>query len=107
MNFEGTLHVEQRVASIRLTGELDSRAAPRMHDLISEAATHELDRLVLTMSELTYLSSAGLRCLVFAHQKMGSGVRIVLVGTRPSVAETIQLTGFDRSVIMQDPVEAP
>ncbi|MGH3914134.1 MAG: STAS domain-containing protein [Pseudonocardiaceae bacterium] len=107
MNFEGTLHVEQRVASIRLIGELDSRAAPRMHDLVSEAVTHELDRLVLVMSELTYLSSAGLRCLVFAHQKMRNGVSIVLVGTRPNVAETIQLTGFDRSVIMQDPAEAP
>jgi anti-anti-sigma regulatory factor len=32
-------------------------------------------------------------------------VEIVLVGTRPDVAETIRMTGFDRSVIMQDAVE--
>ncbi|MGH4021827.1 MAG: STAS domain-containing protein [Pseudonocardiaceae bacterium] len=107
MSFDVTLHVEQRVASIRLVGELDSRAAPRVHDLINEAAEHELDRLVLLMSELTYLSSAGLRCLVFAHQKMGRDMDIVLVGTRPEVAGTIQLTGFDRSVTMQDPASAP
>lgn len=107
MDFKGTLRVEQHVASIQLAGELDSRSAPQMQDLISEAATHELNRLVLMMGELTYLSSAGLRCLVFAHQKMGSDVRIVLVGTRPNVAETIQLTGFDRSVLMQDSAETP
>jgi len=107
MSFDVTLHLEQRAASMRLVGELDARAAPRVHELINEAAAHELDRLVLLMSELTYLSSAGLRCLVFAHQKMSPGVEIVLVGTRPKVAETIQLTGFDRSVTMQDPASAP
>lgn len=106
MTFDITLHLEQRAASIRLVGELDSRAAPRVQELINEAAGHELDRLVLLMSELTYLSSAGLRCLVLAHQMMGRGVDIVLVGTRPEVAETIQLTGFDRSVTMQDPASA-
>jgi anti-anti-sigma factor len=50
------------------------------------------------------MSSAGLRCLVFAHQKLGRAVEIVLVGTQPAVAETISMTGFDRSVIMQDPL---
>jgi anti-anti-sigma regulatory factor len=39
---------------------------------------------------------------VFAHQKMGREAQIVLVGVRPEVAETIRLTGFDRSIVMQE-----
>ncbi|HKN99011.1 MAG TPA: anti-sigma factor antagonist [Pseudonocardiaceae bacterium] len=96
---------EDGVVTIRLAGEVDSRSAHRLNELIIEAAAASPSRLVLLTEELTYLSSAGLRCLVFAHQKMGPGVEIVLVGTRPDVAETIRMTGFDRSVIMQDAVD--
>jgi anti-anti-sigma factor len=96
---------EDGVVTIRLAGEVDSRSAHRLNELIIEAAAAAPSRLVLLTEDLTYLSSAGLRCLVFAHQKMGPGVEIVLVGTQPDVAETIRMTGFDRSVIMQDAVE--
>lgn len=106
MSFTAKMHVADAAATLRLTGELDRTSAPRLNELIVEAAEKEVQRLVLLMEELTYMSSAGLRCLVFAHQKMPRGVQIVLVGTRPEVAETIRLTGFDRSITMQESAEA-
>lgn len=106
MSFNAKMHVADDAATLRLVGELDRRAAPRLNELIIEAAGRQVKRLVLLMDELKYMSSAGLRCLVFAHQKMPRGVQIVLVGTRPEVAETIRLTGFDRSITMEDSVEA-
>ncbi|MFD7656760.1 anti-sigma factor antagonist [Actinosynnema sp. NPDC059797] len=105
MNFQAKAHTDDGVVTVRLTGDLDSRSAPILNDLITEVTANPVRRLVLLLDELAYLSSAGLRCLVFAHQKLGRGVDIVLVGTRPEVAETIRMTGFDRSVVMQDPVE--
>jgi anti-sigma B factor antagonist len=105
MSFQAKSTTEDGVVTMRLVGDLDSKSAPTLNDLITEMAAHPVRRLVLLVGELAYLSSAGLRCLVFAHQKMGRGVDIVLVGARPEVAETIRMTGFDRSVIMQDPVE--
>lgn len=104
MAFEARTHLDGDVASITLIGELDSHAAIRFNGVITEVAAQQPERLVLLMADLSYLSSAGLRCLVFAHQKLGRGVEIVLVGTQPVVAETISMTGFDRSVIMQDPL---
>lgn len=105
MSLTTKMENDDGVVTIRLAGEVDSRSAHRLNELIIEAAAAKPSRLVLLTEELTYLSSAGLRCLVFAHQKMGPGVEIVLVGTQPDVAETIRMTGFDRSVIMQDAVE--
>jgi anti-sigma B factor antagonist len=105
MSFQAKSHAEDGVVTIRLVGDLDSGAAPTLNKLIADVTAQPVRRLVLLASELVYLSSAGLRCLVFAHQKMGRGVDIVLVGAQPEVAETIRMTGFDRSVIMQDPVE--
>jgi anti-sigma B factor antagonist len=105
MAFEAKTHVDGDVVTIRLTGELDSRAAPRFNEVISAVPAGKVGRLVLLMSGLSYMSSAGLRCLIFAQQKLGRGVRIVLVGTQPSVAETISMTGFHRSVTMLDAVD--
>jgi anti-anti-sigma factor len=102
MSFQGKLHAENGVATIRLVGEVDSRSAHRLNELIIAAVQQTPARLVLLAEELTYLSSAGLRSLVFAHQKMGREAQIVLVGVRPEVAETIRLTGFDRSIVMQE-----
>jgi anti-anti-sigma factor len=105
MSFTTKVHIDDGVVTIRLTGELDSRSAPTLNEVIVAATAEPVRRLVLLAEDLTYLSSAGLRCLVFAHQKLGRGVDIVLVGATPEVAETIRLTGFDRSLVMQDPVE--
>ena len=106
MTFSSTTHVGPDDTTIRLVGELDGRAAGGFNDVIVEAAARPMRRLVLLMDELTYMSSAGLRCLVFAQQKLEQGTEIVLVGTREEVAETIRLTGFDQSVTMRETADS-
>lgn len=101
MPFEVKLRIEDKVATMTLAGELDATSAPRFNDAIIDAARNELTRLVLLAEDLSYMSSAGLRCLVFAQQKLPRGSEIVLVGAQPDVAETIRLTGFDRSILME------
>jgi anti-anti-sigma factor len=107
MGFQGKMHTENGVATIRLVGEVDSRSAHQLNELIIAAVGQTPERLVLLAEDLTYLSSAGIRSLVFAHQKMARGAEIVLVGVRPEVAETIRLTGFDRSIVMQEVGDEP
>lgn len=102
MTFTCELSVEDRTARLVLTGELDAATAQSFYDRIEEAAGTSPRRLVVDLSALTYLSSAGLRCLVFARQKMGDDVAMVLAGPTGPVAETIRLTGFDRSVALVD-----
>ena len=107
MAFQARMYTDGETATvtIRLVGDLDSGSAGRLNELIAEASREPVRRLVLLMDRLSYLSSAGLRCLVYAHQKLGPGTDIVLVGTRAEVADTIRLTGLDHSVIMQDPAD--
>jgi len=104
MSFTATSSRNGRVTVITLAGELDSLTATVLRDEVTRAAKGELDKLVLDMTELTYLSSAGLRGLVFARQKMADDVQIVLVGANDSVEQTIRLVGFHQSVVFSDRV---
>lgn len=103
MPFDLEGRVARDTAIVTLRGELDAAAAPSLRSKIEEvAAAAELRRLVLLMQDLSFMASAGLRALVFAKQKLGPSVDLVLVGARSSVVETIELTGFHQSVVMLD-----
>jgi anti-anti-sigma factor len=100
--FEATLTSDGTTALLTLAGELDADSAPSFFDRVHAAAAQEPARLVLDVGRLNYLSSAGLRGLAFARQKMPPDVEIVVVGASGRVLETIRLTGFDRSVVFRD-----
>ncbi len=106
MAFEATLEMANTIAKITLTGELDGSVAQDFKAKVEAAAGQEAKRLVLMMKELEYMSSAGLRVLIFAKQKMGSGVDIYMVGVQELVMEPIKMTGIDRSVILLDEYDA-
>lgn len=100
MAFTSTIEFKGSHAHITLAGELDAASAGIFRKDIEAAAAAHSTRLVLFMSDLSYMASAGLRSLVFAKQKMGSGVDIYMVGVQESVFETIEMTGFHNSVIL-------
>ncbi len=100
MTFEAQLEARDGEATIKLEGDLDSSSVSTFRERLDEVARDDVERLVLDMRDLRYLSSAGLRGLVFARQKMGRDIEIVILGATDLVAETIRLTGFDRSVTM-------
>ena len=59
---------------------------------------------VLGFTKKADFSNGPYRWLTVASPEQ-PGVEIVLVGAKRDVVETIQLTGLDRSVTMQDPAD--
>jgi anti-anti-sigma factor len=93
------------VVKLSLSGELDAGTAGEFRSAVESAAAENPERVVLILDELTFMASAGLRVLVFAKQKMGSGVDLYIAGAHDAVKETITMTGFDQSVLMVDSYE--
>jgi anti-sigma B factor antagonist len=61
-----------------------------------ELAAANDEHMVLDLSGLEYVSSAGLRCFMLAaKQARSQGGRIVLAALRPVVAEIFQISRFD------------
>ena len=107
MSFTTSLEMTANgIAKITLTGELDASVAGDFRTEIESAAAQKAKRLVLMMRALDYMSSAGLRALIFAKQKMGSAVDVYIVEALESILETIEMTGFHHSVILMDSYNA-
>ena len=102
MTFNATLEETGSDARIFLQGELDASSAPQFKETIEKAAANNPKRLVLFMNELDFMASAGLRVLIFAKQKMGQDVDIYVIGSKGPVLSTLEMSGFHRSVYVQD-----
>jgi anti-anti-sigma factor len=106
MAFSIDTEMKDSIAILTLEGELDAAAATEFRSAIEDAASKDPQRVVLILSGLTFMASAGLRVLVFAKQKMSSDVDLYVVGAHDAVLETITMTGFHHSVIMLDEYDA-
>jgi anti-sigma B factor antagonist len=81
------------------TGRLDHDHCERFRAGLQphlEGAASEARRIVLDLSGLEYVSSAGLRCFMLAAKQVGGqGGKIVLAALRPVVSEIFQISRFD------------
>ncbi len=106
MAFSLSSEVVNGISRVTLVGELDAVSARTFHETIEQVSALNPKRIVLMLEKLSYMASAGLRTLVFAKQKLGANVDIYLVGTQESVKETLEMTGFQHSVVMLDEYDA-
>ena len=102
MALDLSLDIQDDVAKITLAGELDASTAGDFKEKIEEAASAGAKKLVLLVSDLEFMASAGLRVLVFSKQKMGADVDIYFIGANEMIVDTIKKTGLHHSLILQD-----
>ena len=79
--------------TVLLEGRLDTTTAP----LFEEELRNNLDnieRLVLDMEKLEYLSSAGLRVLLAAQKVMNRQGSMVVKNVNETIMEIFEVTGF-------------
>jgi len=101
MAFTATLETpSDAVSKITLVGELDASTAPDFRAEVEKATSSPVKRLVLDMSDLEYMASAGLRVLIYAKQKIGMDTDLYIVSPQEPVLHTLTVTGFDQSVFI-------
>ena len=68
-----TINVERdfELVTLEITGILDTTTAPNLEITINELS-EDVKELVFDMSEIEYISSAGIRVLLGAYKKMNS-----------------------------------
>ena len=94
--------VEGQTAKMTLAGELDSLSARVFQTEIEKIANQPINELVLFMEKLDFMSSAGLRVLIFSKQKVGSHLAIYIVKPQELILDTLEKTGLHHSVNIVD-----
>ena len=81
------------MAEWKLTGWLDTQSAPELEAELRDLAP-EITSLVLDLSEVEYISSAGLRVLLAAHKNMVKKGGMKVLHVNEVVQEVFEVTGF-------------
>jgi len=88
------MEIKKNLADARLTlapiGRIDTITSP---ELEAAVLLEGVEELVFDLSQVDYISSAGLRVLLASQKKM-AGKKMTITGARPAVKEVFDITGF-------------
>ncbi|MFD0669000.1 STAS domain-containing protein [Ramlibacter sp. MAHUQ-53] len=91
------LHQETRgdITILRPVGRLDSATSPELERVVLERIEAGCTRLVFDLSDMDYVSSAGLRVILLAGKKLRAAQgRLALSGMRDMVRDVFEMSGF-------------
>ena len=84
----------QQVTLIEMTGDVDASTAPLVQERVLPLAQPGA-KLVLDMTNVPYMSSAGLRFLLSLYRQVTAKQgQLVLVGIVEEIQDTMSVTGF-------------
>ena len=86
----------KRCDLVKVVGRIDSQSAPRLSQTFHSIIEANRFKIVVDMSQVDYISSAGLRTLIDAQKtcKRWNRGQVVLANVQPSVVEVFDLVGF-------------
>ena len=82
-----------RNLTFTLEGRLDTTTAPQFEAEL-KSAIEGVENLVIDISKLDYISSAGLRVLLSAQKTMNNQGSLVVKNPTEEVSEIFEVTGF-------------
>lgn len=97
-----SVNFKDGIAKVNLSGGLDATNAPALSDELKKLIGQDVKKVVFFLKDLEYISSAGLRVIVFAKQKMGADTQVYIISPQPDVLDVIKMTGFESFLNIQD-----
>jgi anti-sigma B factor antagonist len=96
----------RHVSVVEIAGELDAKTAPGAEEQILLLVQPGC-RIIVDMTRVPYMSSAGLRMCLVLHRKIASNDgRIALMGLSEEIRDTMDITGFLNRFMICDTLEA-
>lgn len=99
-----TAHAQGTAVIAEARGEIDMATAASLEECLLAELRAAPAVLVIDLTDVTFLASAGLAVLVRCHQHPGPTILRVVAG--PSTARPIELTGLDHELAVYPTREA-
>ena len=91
-------HWVERIAVLTVSGDLDMLTTPELAEAIEAAARKEPAALVVDLSRVAFLASAGMSVLITAHRNIAPPGRFGVVANGPATSRPLKLIGIDTVV---------
>ena len=85
----------ERTVVVAASGDLDLATVHELADAIQAAARKEPTALIVDLSQLDFLASAGMSLLIATHRDMGPNARFGVVADGPCTSRPLKLIGLD------------
>ncbi len=95
-----TPKVEKKKALITLEGRLDTQSARDFEKTVT-SILDSVDEVVIDCQELEYISSAGLRVLLFALNSKKKKNWLKMTNVNEQVLEILDMTGFTDDLVIE------
>lgn len=79
---------------LRVSGRLDAKTAPGLRDELTSVLSDDIHSLIFDLGGLEYLSSAGLRVILFAYKQMLSRGEFLIYNADGFVSDVLNMSGF-------------
>jgi len=91
MNFPIKVGSETRIT---LTGKLDFARAPELMDALVTLKGEDISTIIFECKELSYISSSGIRVIIFAKQKIAPHMKIIMENVCDDILEILDMCGI-------------
>lgn len=102
-----TIAADRKGGLVVLTvrGSIDILTAPQLSDAVGEAISGVPAGLIIDISAVDFLSSAGMTALVTAHDNIAPTGRLAVVADGPATSRPMHLVGLDQTVTVYTTVD--
>ncbi|GMQ78671.1 MAG: STAS domain-containing protein [Anaerolineae bacterium] len=89
--------LSESISLVGLSGRLDQTVTPKVESALLKELEEGNGQLIVDMTEVSYVNSGGLRCLLTAWRKANEhDDRIVLCALSDRVKDVFEIVGFDK-----------
>ena len=82
------------MAIVAASGDVDMLTAPQLREAIDAALGQQPEGLIVDLSAVDFLGSAGMQVLMEAHNQTGDSVRFAVVADGPATSRPLKITGI-------------
>lgn len=102
MESKYTVSCNNDMVKVELRGRLDATNTESLQAELKKFAGQKIAKLIFFAKDLEYISSAGLRVIIFAKQKIGVDSQIFLIAAQPAILNVVKMSGLDNFMTIQD-----
>jgi anti-anti-sigma factor len=98
-----TSRAENKVVLIEVEGEIDAHTARKLDKTLNDLLAQGHSRLLLDLSRMGFISSAGLRAIMFAQREAGSrGGQVRVCGLNAQARRVFEMARLDEYLRLND-----